>query len=129
MKVIIAGSRHMPSSAYPLIGQAIKASGFTVSEVVCGMAKGADALGMSWAVVNKVQVKKFPADWKTYHKGAGPIRNRQMRDYADALILFIWQNSRGSTNMLLQMQQASKPAFVIPDGDMNKAFWCNPIKT
>jgi hypothetical protein len=42
MKVIIAGSRHMPFSAYPLIQQAINASGFQVDEVVCGMAKGAD---------------------------------------------------------------------------------------
>jgi hypothetical protein len=119
MKVIIAGSRHMPFSAYPLIQQAIDASGFQVDEVVCGMAKGADTFGMKWAYHAGIPVKKFPADWETHGKAAGPIRNSEMRDYADALIVFIWDGSRGSANMLAQMEKVGKPCYVVYNGVIN----------
>ena len=122
MRVIIAGSRHMQTADYPLIGQAVSASGFTPTEIVSGMAPGADTLGMAWAVANNLPIKKFPADWKRYGRAAGPIRNSQMRDYAQALIVLIWANSRGSLNMLLQMQKAGKPIFAVPDGDLQRAY-------
>lgn len=116
MKVIIAGSRHMPFSAYPLIQQAVDKSGFAVTEVVCGLAKGADTYGAKWAYHAGIPRKNFPADWEKHGKGAGPIRNGEMADYADALIVFIWDGSRGSANMLKQMQDRGKPVFVVYNG-------------
>lgn len=106
----------MPLNAYPLVGRAVIKSGFDVTEVVCGMAAGADALGRRWANTHNIPVKQFPAQWNTYARAAGPIRNKQMADYADALIVFIWDNSRGSANMLKQMRDAEKPCFVVRDG-------------
>lgn len=116
MKVIIAGSRHMPEEAYPLIGQAVVASGFSPDEVVCGMAAGADLLGRRWAKTHNIPVKEFPAQWRIYGHAAGPIRNKQMMNYADALIVFIYNGSRGSANMLMQMRNAEKPCFVVENG-------------
>lgn len=116
MKVIIAGSRHMPLESYHLVGKAVAASGFKITEVVCGMARGADSLGWKWAIEFSIPVKKFPAQWDKYGRGAGPIRNKQMADYADALIVFIYNNSRGSANMLKQMRDAGKPCFVVQNG-------------
>lgn len=119
MKVIIAGSRHMSFTYYYLIQEAITRSGFPVTEVVCGMAPGADSYGAKWAYQNKIPIAKFPADWKTYGKGAGPIRNQQMADYADALIVFIWNGSRGSQDMLNRMERMKKPVFAIWNGDID----------
>ena len=116
MKVIIAGSRNMPASKYRWVARAIDLSGFDVTEVVCGLARGADLLGKRWAEENGIPVALFPADWDKYRKAAGPIRNKQMLDYADALIVFIWEGSRGSENMLAQTRKAGKPCFVIRDG-------------
>jgi len=121
MKVIIAGSRHMPFSQYHLIDKAVKLSGWCVTEVVCGMARGADMMGGKWAYENSIPVKKFPADWDTHGRAAGPIRNSEMRDYADALIVFIWEGSRGSVNMLRQMQDVSKLTCVYFDGEYDPA--------
>lgn len=118
MKVIIAGSRHMTQGE--LIQPAVDLSTFDVSEVVCGMARGADSLGNLWARAKGVPVKYFPAEWKRYGRGAGPIRNKQMLDYADALIVFIWNNSRGSENMLAQTLAARKPTFVVRNGILPK---------
>ncbi len=116
MKVIIAGSRHMPIDQQYLISKAIKKSGFKISEVVCGMAKGADTWGLWWALHHDIPVKRFPADWDTYGKAAGPIRNKQMADYADAAIIFIWDGSRGSENMRVQMEKLKKPVYIVRNG-------------
>ena len=69
-------------------------------EVVCGKARGADTFGETYAYNASIPVKEFPADWKGLGKGAGHIRNKQMGDYADALIA-VWDGeSRGTKNMI-----------------------------
>lgn len=123
MRVIIAGSRHMPFSSYPLIAVAAARfetiTGQDITEVVCGMAHGADTFGMKWAVLEKkCKVAKFPADWDTHGKAAGPIRNSEMADYADGLIAFLWDNSRGTANMIQQMQARNKPCYIILNGEL-----------
>lgn len=121
MKVIIAGSRHMPFSMYPLVAQSAERwARMTkpITEVVCGEARGADTYGKKWALCEaNLPVKSFPADWDTYGKKAGPIRNQQMAEYADGLIVFIWDNSRGSADMLRRMQDMNKPCYVIYNGE------------
>jgi hypothetical protein len=97
MKVIIAGSRTITD--YALVEQAVAESGFPITEVVSGRARGVDALGEQWAVRHHVPIRYFPADWAKHDKGAGPIRNQEMAHYADALIL-VWDGqSRGSAHM------------------------------
>lgn len=114
MKVIIAGSRHL-EDARILEAAMIAARGasdaFIPSEVVCGMAKGADTLGMEWASRNGLAVKGFPADWSTYGKAAGPIRNMEMAKYADSAIV-IWNGrSAGSGDMIRCTVKLGKPYF------------------
>lgn len=122
MKVIIAGSRHMPFSMYPLIQQAVDKSGFDITEVVCGMARGADMFGAKWAYENKIPVKKFPADWDKHRKAAGYIRNAEMAQYADAAIIFIWDGSSGSADMERKMRALKKPVFTVWNGEIDYAF-------
>lgn len=122
MKVIIAGSRHMPFSSFHLIDEAVKKSNFQVTEVVCGLARGADMFGGKWAVNNSIPVKTFPANWDEHGKAAGPIRNQQMAEYADALIVFIWDGSRGSKDMLMRMERMKKPTFAVWNGRIEEAF-------
>ena len=70
-----------------------------VTEIVCGMAKGVDTHGEKFAKINNIPVKYFPANWNEHGKRAGFIRNAEMGDYADALIL-IWDGkSKGSAHM------------------------------
>ena len=122
MKVIIAGSRHMPFSMFHLIDEAVKKSNFNVTEVVCGLARGADMFGGKWAVDNSIPVKTLPANWDEHGKAAGPIRNQQMAEYADALIVFIWYGSRGSKDMLMRMERMKKPTFAVWNGRIEEAF-------
>jgi hypothetical protein len=98
VKVIIAGSRTITD---PLeLEKAIKDSGFTITKVICGGAQGVDRLGEKYAFSHDLPIQYFLPDWKTYGKAAGPIRNREMAENADALIL-VWDGkSRGSASMI-----------------------------
>ena len=110
MKVIIAGSRDIidPGVIFPIIER----SPFEIDEVVCGMARGVDRMGRRWAIENGIPIKEFPANWGEYGNAAGPIRNGEMADYADALIA-IWDGqSRGTADMISRMKIAEKPVWV-----------------
>lgn len=78
-------------------------------QIVSGKASGADALGERYAAARGLSVAEFPADWKTHGKAAGPIRNREMAKYADAVIVFWDGVSRGTKNMRELAQQYQLP--------------------
>lgn len=86
-------------------------------EFVSGTAKGADTLGEQFAHTYGYQVKRFPAKWHQYGKIAGPIRNRQMAEYAskETGILFVfWDGcSRGTKNMIELAEQYGLEIHVI----------------
>lgn len=99
MKTIIAGSRSLENLRLDQIDKVVKGSGFTITEVVSGAARGIDTLGEWWAERNGIPVVKFPADWRR-GRSAGPVRNSQMANYADALVA-IWDGvSRGTAHMI-----------------------------
>lgn len=69
-------------------------------EIVCGMARGADLLGKRYAEERGFKVIECPADWDTFGKSAGYIRNREMADMADALVAFHDGVSKGTQHMI-----------------------------
>ena len=94
-----------------------------VTEIVSGGATGVDACAkrltqdkyptdmIGMRLVGKY--KEFPANWENHGKAAGPIRNKQMAEYADALLL-IWDGeSRGSANMKKEIQKLKKPIYEV----------------
>lgn len=97
MKTIIAGSRGIVDFA--TVQQAVEISQFNITEVVSGTARGVDKLGEDWAKLNNIEIKRFPAEWDKYGRSAGFIRNKQMAEYAEALIA-VWDGkSKGTKNM------------------------------
>ena len=110
MKVIIAGSRQINDPA--LVEAAVAKSGFEIGEVVSGGARGVDALAERWGKAQGVPVRVFKADWEKHGRAAGPIRNRAMADYADALIA-IWDGqSRGTANMISEAKTRGLSMYV-----------------
>lgn len=100
LKVIIAGSR-----TYNNYSELCEVCDHMLSkhkevEVVSGTADGADKLGEKYAQERGYAIKRFPADWDKHGKSAGAIRNKDMADYADALIAFWDGQSPGTKNMI-----------------------------
>ena len=76
--------------------------------IISGKAKGADSLGERYAKEHDLEVLLYPADWKKHGKGAGPIRNAKMAEEADMLIAFWDGSSKGTKNMIGQIQKRGK---------------------
>ncbi len=110
MKVIIAGGRTVTD--YKIAEQAIYESGFDITEVVSGGARGADRCGELFAQHGGLGLKVFPANWDKFGRGAGHIRNEEMAKYADALIA-IWDGeSKGTKNMIERATKLGLQVFV-----------------
>lgn len=120
MKLIIAGSRHLELNYDFLEGlkDFVGESGNPIYEVISGgCPTGIDKLAKDYfdceTFEGVVNYKEFPADWNKYGKSAGPIRNKQMAEYGDALLL-IWDGeSNGSKNMKKEMLKFNKPIYEV----------------
>ncbi|SHG27748.1 Protein of unknown function [Desulfacinum infernum DSM 9756] len=110
MRTIVAGSRTINDPE--IISEAIRQSGFQITELVSGGARGVDRLGEAWARRNGVPIRVFRADWKRYGRGAGVLRNTQMAEYADALVA-VWDGeSRGTLDMIQKARKLGLKVFV-----------------
>jgi len=77
-------------------------------EIVSGAAKGADTLGEQFANEFGLAIKRFPANWNKHGNAAGPIRNKQMAEYAvckdnpgTGMLIAFWDGrSRGTKSMI-----------------------------
>lgn len=112
MRVIVAGSRTLTDAK--LVERAIRESGFEITELISGHAKGADRLAEAWAQnqVPPIPIRKFPAAWEKLGSAAGPIRNRAMAEAAEALVCLWDGQSPGSRNMILEAKQRGLPTFI-----------------
>jgi YspA, cpYpsA-related SLOG family len=106
MKLIIAGGRGYQFTAHDV--EMLDAI-LDVTEVVSGGAQGADAEGEEWAAERGIPVRTFRADWNKHGRAAGPIRNREMAEYADALALF--PGGRGTDSMFREGTKAGLKIF------------------
>jgi major membrane immunogen (membrane-anchored lipoprotein) len=102
MKVIIAGSRGFKD--YELLKKVcdkmLSNTNKPEIEIVSGTALGADTLGERYAIERAYKLRRFPADWNKHGKKSGYIRNKEMAEYADALIIFWDKISKGSKHMI-----------------------------
>lgn len=115
MKTIIAGSRDV--TEYNWVRIAVEESGFEITEVVSGGARGVDRLGERYAKENDISIKRFIPDWDGLGKKAGHVRNREMGDYADALIA-IWDGvSKGTKGMIDYANNKGLEVYVLIPGE------------
>jgi len=101
MRTIIAGGRGF--SDYTRLQVEMQSFSSAISStitVISGGAEGADKLGERWAIEEELNFKRFPADWSAHGKAAGPIRNKEMAEYSDALVAFWDGESAGTRNMI-----------------------------
>ncbi len=111
MKVIVAGSRGIED--INIVAGAMVLCKFPITEIVSGTSRGVDQLGEQWAQGQNIPIKRFPANWKEFGKGAGFKRNAEMAEYADMLVA-VWDGkSRGTKHMIDTMEKMGKPVEVL----------------
>lgn len=110
MRVIVAGTRTVKDPA--IVSAAIAAAPFQITEMVDGDAPGVDRIAGFLATQWGVRRKIFRANWTLYGNAAGPKRNQQMAEYADALIA-VWDGvSRGTADMITRATVRGLPVYV-----------------
>lgn len=86
-----------------------------ITEIVCGMCRGADMLGLKYAACLNVPVRKMPADWDRHGKAAGYIRNREMASVATHGLGFWKDESRGTAHMTSLLVSMGKPVVLLTE--------------
>ena len=117
MKLIVAGSRDLDISPEFILDTMsifnLKLWEIEGNEIISGGASGVDFAASKLDKYIGIIFKEFKADWETHGKAAGPIRNKQMAEYSDVLLL-IWDGkSKGSSNMRKTMLSLNKPVYEI----------------
>lgn len=130
MRVIVTGSRDWPTEQGDVIHQALggvwllaRARGEQLTVVHGEAPTGADRIADHWASLNTtpwsgVIVERHPADWTTFGKRAGPIRNQEMAEAGAQLCLaFLYEPegavSKGTRDMIGHAEVEGIPVFMI----------------
>jgi len=118
MRTIIAGSRTITDDH--VLKKAVEESGFVVTEIISGGARGVDRLGEAYAKKAGIDLVIFPANWNAHGKAAGHIRNKRMARYAiedksrPGALIALWDGvSRGTLSMIDIAKDLGLKVFVL----------------
>jgi hypothetical protein len=91
--------------------------------IVHGACRGADNIAGYVAECLGFEVRRYPADWGKFGKGAGPIRNQHMLDkehpdpkgfYIDEVLAFHEDPSLGTgTKDMIKRAEKASPAILV----------------
>lgn len=109
MRVLIAGSRTITDKGF--ITEAIKRSGFTITELISGKAKGVDITAEE-LLKDHVTIIEHPADWEKHGKAAGYIRNTEMLDDNPEAVIIIHDGfSKGCVHIYTEAKKRNIPVY------------------
>ena len=74
-------------------------------KIVSGMADGADTLAIRYADEHQLTKILFPANWKSYKRIAGFLRNEDMLSIATHLVVF-WDGKSSGTRHMIEIAKA-----------------------
>ena len=74
-------------------------------KIVSGMADGADTLAIRYADEHQLTKILFPANWKSYKRIAGFLRNEDMLSVATHLVVF-WDGKSSGTRHMIEIAKA-----------------------
>lgn len=101
-KLLVCGSRTITNVSWIFseIEKYISESNLQYSDIhiIEGSAKGVDKIAKQFADDRNIPVIEMPADWKSYGRAAGPIRNEQMVRLCDQCLILWDGKSRGTKN-------------------------------
>lgn len=76
--------------------------------IISGGAKGTDTLAKNYALKNNITIKEYYADWNTYGKKAGPMRNTQIAMSCTHLLAFPSRTGKGTQDTIRKVKDLNK---------------------
>jgi predicted Rossmann fold nucleotide-binding protein DprA/Smf involved in DNA uptake len=113
MKLAVVGSRNFNDYWYltTVLDEMNESNPITL--IISGGAKGADELAYQYAVQHNIPYQEFPADWETYGKKAGPMRNKQIIEACDQAIAFWDGESSGTRSSIRFAEEQGKDCRIV----------------
>jgi len=87
-KIVVCGGRSFNNRDYVFKRLDQLLEGIENPVIIQGGAKGADKLAADYAQAKDIPLETYPADWKTFGKRAGYLRNEEMAKAGDICIVF-----------------------------------------
>ena len=82
-------------------------------EIVSGGAKGIDCCAAEYARKNNIKLTEFLPKYSIYGKGAPIKRNQEIVNYADKIIVFWDERSKGALSVINYAKKVGKACQVI----------------
>jgi hypothetical protein len=113
MKLAIIGSRTF--NDYKLLCEKLNNinSIKKITLIVSGGANGADKLGEKYAKENNILTKIFLPDWKNFGKKAGYLRNIDIINESDCVIVFWDGVSKGTQHSINLAKKYQKKCLIV----------------
>lgn len=102
MRILVCGGRDYADEC--CVSETLLSLGPTL--IIQGNAAGADDIASRWAEANHVPVMPFPADWGTFGRKAGPIRNQRMLDEGKPDLVVAFPGGAGTADMVRRAKKA-----------------------
>lgn len=77
--------------------------------IIAGAARGVDSFAADYARTYGLRLKEYPADWATYGRKAGYIRNQQMLVQGNPDVILAFPGGKGTKMMVDLAIKAGKP--------------------
>lgn len=114
IRILICGDRNWGDGE--MIEEALKRLPKPPDVVINGGARGADSLARLKAEALGIPVLTYYAQWQTYGRAAGPIRNKQMLDQGKPTHVWAFhddiEHSKGTKDMVTRAREARVPVVV-----------------
>jgi len=106
MDIAIVGTRTFDD--YKFMCEKLKPHKKFIAKIISGGAKGADSLAEKYAKENKIDIIIHRANWSTYGRLAGPIRNKLIVNDCEVLMAFWDGKSKGTKNSIDLAKKSNK---------------------
>ena len=104
--VLVCGSRHLVIESFVFRTLDEIHEEKPIDAVVHGGCSGADSLANKWAFDRGLPVIGVPANWSSYGKRAGPLRNGWMLKFVRVNLVVAFPGGSGTANMVSQARDA-----------------------
>ena len=101
MKIAIIGSRNITVND---IGKYVSTS----DEIVSGGAIGVDTCAKEYAHANNIKLTEFLPQYDKYGRAAPIVRNKEIVNYADKIIVFWNGHSKGTLSVIKYAEKVGK---------------------
>ena len=113
MRVLVCGGRHYQH--FRQVRKTLNAlnAETPITAIITGGCSGADTFVEEWAKNGNVPVEVYKADWYTYERAAGPIRNAKMLTEGKPDLVLQFPGGAGTADMVRRARAAGVPVHEI----------------